>query len=328
MKISLKMVAFFAVCLILPAAGAPKNLIAIMPAKGVFMAALDGLKGQLDENYNVQVIDMGAAPKPEDVAAQCKSTNADAIILMDSKAVKLMRELQKIDTVIAALPKFVLMTLMVEPMTKGFTNVAGVKFEVPLYTLVVNFRIISEKDFSTVGIFHRRPFTAFVEESKKLLEREGIKLDGVCIDCDSKENATPEDALNFMKKNLDGMVKKDKADLIIIPADDKIFNGASMGDFWIDKVKKQKIPSLASIDMLASDKFAVAVFAADPDATQLGAQAANQIIDHFDNQTPLDKIGFEKTISVKSTLNMNVAKEIGWKLKEDKLGRITTIIGK
>jgi hypothetical protein len=87
-----------------------------------------------------------------------------------------------------------------------------------------------------------------------------------------------------------------------------------------------KVPVIAPLDMLASNKLGVAIFAADPDLPQLGAQTVSQIVEYFENNTPMAKIGFEPTISIKSTLNLRVTREIGWKLKNDKLSRITTII--
>lgn len=75
---------------------------------------------------------------------------------MDTKALSLALELQKYDSAFTALPKFVLMTLQVKSMAKGLSNTAGITFEVPLYTLVTNFRIISQNDFFKVGIFYRK----------------------------------------------------------------------------------------------------------------------------------------------------------------------------
>jgi hypothetical protein len=46
----------------------------------------------------------------------------------------------------------------------------------------------------------------------------------------------------------------------------------------------------------------------------------------FENGTPLGDIGFEPVISIKSTLNESIAKEIGWKLNAGKLGRINKIV--
>jgi ABC-type uncharacterized transport system substrate-binding protein len=292
------------------------------------VTALNGLRSQLDENYVVHSIDMGKSPKVQDVAAECRSVNAAALVLMDAKAIKMARELQRLDSGYIVMPKFVFMTLMVESMTKGLFNVVGVKFEIPLYTLVVNFRIISQKDFSTIGIFYRRPFAAFIGESKGLLEKEGIRINAECIDCDAKQSVTDQIALGIMEKSFSGMIKDDRVEAFVITADDRILNAASMKGFWIEKVKKRKIPGIAPIDVLATDRYAVAVFSVGPDIPQVGVQAANQVIDYFDNRTPLEKIGFEPTISVKSTLNLKMAREIGWKLKEEKLGRITTIIGK
>jgi ABC-type uncharacterized transport system substrate-binding protein len=163
-----------------------------------------------------------------------------------------------------------------------------------------------------------------IEESRKLLEREGITISPVCVDCENKTGS--ENALKIMTQKADYMIRNEKIDVYLIPADNLIINSGNLNVFWIDKVKKKKIPAIAPLDMLASEKLGVAVFAADPDLLQLGAQAVGQIVDHFENKTPMEKIGFEPTISIKSTLNMRVAREIGWKIRDDKIGRINTVI--
>jgi ABC-type uncharacterized transport system substrate-binding protein len=245
---------------------------------------------------------------------------------MDSKAVTLALELQSFDSTFRAMPKFVFMTLLADQTAEGLVNKAGITFEVPLYTIVTNFRIISRKDFSRIGIFYRRSFSRSIEESRKLLEREQISLSAVCVDCDQNKKTSAENALRVMNDSLDKMLSLEKVDVFIIPADNLIVNARSLPEFWLGKLKDKKVPVIATIDLFASEKFGTAVFAADPDLLQLGAQAANQIIEHFENNIPLVKIGFEPTISIKSTLNTHVAGEINWKLKKEKLGRITTIV--
>jgi hypothetical protein len=307
-------------------AAAASTVAALMPCEGKFLIVLEEMRKQAGNDYAIRVIDMNNSPKIQDIACTCKAQGVQALVLMDSKAIKAALELEKFDSSFKSLPKFAIMTLMVESTSRGLSNVAGIKFEVPFYTVVTNFRIISQKDFTKVGIFYRNSFTGIIEESKKYLGREGISICQACVDCASKNKVGPEDVLKTMNALMDHMVREEKIDVFLLPADNLIVNSRSLGAFWINNVKKIKIPAIAPLDMLANEKLGVAVFAADPDLLQLGSQAMAQIVEHFENGTPADKIGFEPTISIKSTLNMRVAREIGWKLKEDKLGRITTII--
>jgi ABC-type uncharacterized transport system substrate-binding protein len=245
---------------------------------------------------------------------------------MDTKAVKEAIELEKLDSEIKVLPKFVFMTLQAKSTATALSNAAGITFEVPLYTLVTNFRIISQKEIYKIGIFYRKAFEHSIEESRKLLEKEKIAVNFQCIDCDQNKKTSIDNVLSLMNGSWERMVATDKVDMFVIPADNLIVNPKSLAEFWIGTIKNKHIPIIATIDLLASEKFGAAVFTADPDLTQLGNQAASQIVEHFENNRPMDKIGFEPTISIKSTLNMHVAEEIGWKLKNEKLGRITTII--
>ena len=297
-----------------------------MPVEGKFLTLIEEMRKQAGGDYHFTTIDMNKSVSIKEIADQCKSNDVRALILMDTKAIKVALEMERFDSSFKSLPKFALMTLMVESTVRGLSNIAGIKFEVPFYTIITNFRIISEKDISKVGIFYRKSFTGVIEESKKYLSREGITICPVCVDCDGKQKADPENALKIMNASLNKLIIDDKIDLFLIPADNLIVNSNSLVKFWINKIKRMKVPVVAPLDMLASEKLGTAIFAADPDLLQLGMQAVSLINEHFENNTPMEKIGFEPTISIKSTLNMRVAREIEWKIKKDKLGRITTII--
>jgi hypothetical protein len=300
------------------------NLVALMPAEGRFQTVLEEIRDQAGHKYAFHVIDINKKPSVKAVADQCVSVRAAGLILMDTKAVKTALELQHYDSTFRMLPKFVFMTLQAELTAGGLSDKAGITFEVPLYTLITSFRIISQKDFSKVGIFYRNSFA--VEESRKHLEKEQITMSAVCVDCDHSKNTSVENALSIMNGSLDRMVEQEKVEVFVVPADNLIVNAKSLAEFWKGKIKKKRIPVIAMIDLLASAQFETAVFTADPDLTLLGDQAANQIVEHFENNVPMEKIGFEPTISIKSTLNAHVADELGWKLKNEKLGRVTTII--
>ena len=302
------------------------HLAALMPFEGRFQTVLEEIRDQAGPGYSIDVIDINKNPTVKTISDRCTSVNATGLILMDTKAVNAALELEKYDSAFKAMPKFVYMTLLSELVARGLSNTAGITFEVPFYTLVTNFRIISQKDFARVGIFYRSSFAHSIEESKRLLEREQITISAVCLDCDNGKKPSIENLLHIMNDSLDKLVSKEKVEVFIVPADNFIVNSKTLSEFWLGKIRKKRIPVIATIDFLASAQFGAAVFAADPDLTQLAAQAANQITKHFEDKTPMNKIGFEPTISIKSTLNIHVADELGWDLKNEKLRRITTII--
>jgi hypothetical protein len=302
------------------------NIMAFIPADTQFKTVLAGIRSELDSTYVIDVIDMSKSYKVEEVAKKCKKNCVKAFILMDRKAILAILDLQKTDSSIASMPKFVYMSLMVKTMTKDLSNVAGIKFEVPIYTLMINFRNISQKDVSKTGIFYRKSYLNSIEEAKRMLGKEQFSLQAVCVDCEKNEKTTEQDALKVMKISFVKMVKEQGSEVFLLLADNLVMNNASLTEFWMNMVRKQKIPIVAPLDILASPQIALAIFTAYPDLPQLGAQAANQIIEFFKNKTPLETIGFESTISIKSTLNQAVAKEIGWNLKPENLGRIDKII--
>jgi hypothetical protein len=302
------------------------NLVALMPAEGRFQAVLEEIRDQAGPGYTIDVVDINKNPTVKTIVDRCKSDNAAGLVLMDVKAVNMALELQKYNSAFKAMPKFVFMTLLAELTASGLSNAAGITFEVPLYSLVTTFRIISRNEISRIGIFYSKSFTRSIEESKRLLEKEKISIISRCVDCDQNQKASIENSLALMNDSWGRMVAQEKVDVFIIPADNLIVNSRSLVEFWIGKIRKKRIPVIATIDLLASPKFGAAVFTADPDLTQLGNQAVNMIAEHFENKTSMEKIGFEPTISIKSTINARVAEDIGWKFKDEQLGRITTII--
>jgi hypothetical protein len=302
------------------------NMIALIPQDKQFLQVIDGMRSEFDANYKIDIVPMTKSTKVDDVAQICKKGDVRALILMDVDAISMVKELQARDNFFVTIPKFVFMTLQVEATTEGLLNVAGIRYEVPTYTLVTNFRIISQKDVSKVGIFYRQSFSSSVEEAKRMLEKEKISVNAVCVDCENNGKATVEKALSVMEQSVNKMIKEQETEVFLVLADNLILNNTSLNDFWIGKVKRTRVPIIAPFELLANKKVGLAVFAADPDLSQLGAQGANQIYEYFENGSSLEAIGFEPTISIKSILNESVAKELGWKLKSEKLGRVNLIV--
>jgi len=305
---------------------AETRLLCIMPMGPYFQKSLSGISVELGSKYHIDTLDVSKAENLDVALATLKKVKPEGLILMDTKAIRIAGLLQARDSAILAMPKFVLMTLQADTAAKDLKNVAGVRFEVPGYTLVTGFRAISSSDVTKVGVFYRKSFQSVIDNSTKLLAKEKIELVGACIDCDAAKALTPELAIKTMGKQLKVLVKEKNVQAIWLLADNMIINQESVSSFWLGKVARTKKPVLVPLENLASLQIGVGVYAADPDYEELGTQSAGQIVQVFEEETPASDIGFEPLISVKTILNLDVAKRLGWQIKQDKVSGISKVL--
>jgi len=301
-------------------------IAALIPDMDQFHSVIRAVQDELGPSYRIEIIDMRENPTEAALLNRCKRADVKALIVMDSKAVKAAIGLQKLDSSLSAVPKFVYMTLLAKETAEGLKSACGINFEVPLFTLVTRFRIISEKEVSKVGIFYRKAYAPMIEETARLLSMEKITLHAECIDSVQTGKITQKTALKAMRDAFKKMQRGEKPDVFLATADNLVLNNASLNEFWIDEVKDRKIPIIAPLTILTSSNIEAAVFAIEPDLSQLGVQAANQITECMENGTSPTVIGFQQTISVISTINSKVAGYLGWKLKAGRLSGVDSIV--
>lgn len=320
-------IAFFYLAIILRinTNASPVHLSVLMPKGEYFNTVLEGIKSELGESYSLRVILVDTIENGVSISSEVRASQG--IILMDSKAITLFRELLKQDSAFAKLPKFVLMTLQVDEAVKGIPNVSGIRFEVPGYTLVTNFRAVSEMDVSKVGVFYRKRFSKLVEDGERLLAREKIRVYKECIDSDNPKLSQAE-ALKILNSRIESMVKKEGVQVLWMLPDNIYVNANVLKEFWLGKVKKMKLPVVVQVENLASLQINAGLFSADPDYEQLGIQSAGQILQVLEQGESSESVGLEPLISVKTVVNLEVAKEIGWKLNATRLEKINKIYKK
>lgn len=306
---------------------AETHLMAILPATGQFNVALEGIKNELGPNYHIWNVDVSSdIPEASDIITQCYSRKISGLILMDMKAITLCTEMAKIDSSIRMMPKFVLMTVQADRAVVGMQNTAVIKFDVPAYSSIVAFRHVSKRDFTKVGVFYRKQFSKIVEDGTRQLEKEKISIVGVCLDCENTVSADSKYFIRKMRRSIKHMVKKDNVEVIWMLPDDVTVNSRSIEKFWLTKVKKMNIPVLVPLENLASSQIGVGIMSAAPDYDALGTQTAGQIIQVFENGRSAGEIGSEMLIGIKTTINMDVARDIGWEFQKENLNRIEKII--
>ncbi len=301
------------------------RLLAITPNGAPFQQALKGLESDLGDRYTVQRFDATLPNAADSLQVVIRSFSPQGLVLMDSKAILLIKNMQGNDNELASLPKFVLMTLKAEGAIRGLNNVAGIKFEVPAYTIFTNLRILSRRDFQRIGVIYRKNFSAFIEESEKFLSKEKMDLVGVCLDCGVPGQVNAGTISGKLMEGIASLVNQ-KMDVYWMLADNSLVNEKTLQEFWLTRLKKEGIPVVVPLPNLASLELKLGMFGVWPDYQQLGMQAAQQVIQVFEAGDSPDSLGLEPLISVQTIVNLEVAQREKWTLNKDKLKRVSMVL--
>ncbi|MEO6096229.1 MAG: hypothetical protein ABIW76_11195 [Fibrobacteria bacterium] len=307
------------------AEGSGKRLLAIMPPGDTFLQAWSGMKSDLGGRYEWRVLDPDAKNAEDTLAALCATYAPHALVLMDTRAVSLAKRMQKRDTALASLPKFILMTLKAEDAAQELQGALGIRFEAPAYAVFTQLRALSGQEFTRIGVFHRRVFSPFVEESRRLLSREKLELIGKCLDCDGSGPPSESEIVKRLGRGMDEFRSADVEVVWMLP-DNTLVNPATLGRFWAPRFRRGTVPLIVPLAHLAGKQADLGLFSAYPDYYQLGVQAAQQVVQVIEGSVQPSAIGFEPLISIQTTLNLGVAKRLRWEIRKDKLPRVGDLI--
>jgi hypothetical protein len=302
-----------------------ERLLAIMPSGESFRQALSGMKSDLGNRYVWKTFDPDAKNAEDSLARLCSAYAPRALVLMDTRAVALARRMQTRDSALDAMPKFVLMTLKAEDVAKGLRNAVGIRFEVPAYAVFTQLRSLSGQDFTRIGVFYRRYFSSFVEDSRRLLAREKFELIGKCVDCDGGGSPSEDEIVKGLGKGMDAF-KEAGVQVVWMLPDNALVNPATLGRFWVPRIRRGKVPLVVPLANLASKQADLGLYSAYPDYSQLGVQAAQQVVQVLEEQVPPATLGFEPLISVQTTLNLGVAERLHWEIRKELLGRVGELV--
>lgn len=302
-----------------------ERLLAVMPSGESFQQAWSGMKSDLGSRYEWKTFDPDIRNADDSLARLCSAYAPQGLVLMDSRAVALAKRLQARDSNFAALPKFVLMTLKAEDVTKGLRNAVGVRFEVPAYAVFTQLRSLSVQDFTHIGVFYRQYFSTFVEDSRRLLGREKIELIEKCIDCDGGGPPSEDEIVKRLGKGMDAF-KEAGVDVVWMLPDNALVNVATLGRFWVPRFHREKVPLVVPLANLVSKQANLGLFSAYPDYFQLGVQAAQQVVQVLEEGASPAALGFESLISVQTTLNLGVAERLHWETRKELLGRVGELV--
>lgn len=277
-------------------------LLIIRPEGKDFEQAVEGLKGELSEDFVFTEMIFKKGLEQAELAAKIKSTSPKIIVLMDNRVISLYQSYAKnLQNQKNPIPTVSIMAVYMDIAIKGLKNATGIYYEVPVVTSLVNLRSITNTSFKRVGIVHRDIIDSFIEKNRNYCAKEGIELIPYPI-------AEGKNIESELKKGLYQLKKKGKIDVLWIPNDITLVNTDTLKNLWIPFVEKYNIPTVVGVEVLINPKLNLGTFCVVPAPYELGMQTAEIIFDAMDGEWQVEGREVEPPRSVHKIINLKQIK--------------------
>ncbi|WP_144393856.1 hypothetical protein [Pleionea sediminis] len=272
----------------------------VLTAKGdEFAKVIQGLSDDIEGELEFKTFYINRESSTDVIEDGMKKFSPKVVILIGNTSINLYTKFQKANPKMQFPPSIALAALFVDRFIDDIKNATGIRYEIPAVISLINMRDIIKKPLKSVGVVHREWMDSIIEENRKYLSAEGIKLISIKL---------PNKTSNMNKKLDEAVVElvDKKVDAIWVLNDNELLNGRSIGQVWIPKLAKTDIPVLVGVRPLLNTKFNFGSFAIVPDHYALGVQGASIVFELMDNDWDLDGRDISQPISVKKVVNVSV----------------------
>lgn len=298
-KVSLLLLSLF---LIAPIAA--KDKLLILHHSGVnFETVVASLQTEVSFDFDVvkKVNDKILSPKA--MKKIIKKEKPQIVILLNNNNIETFRGYVKsLDKDTKVLPSISLVSAFIENAIADIPNSAGITYEVPIVTSVVNLRSMMSIPKVRLGIVSREFLKDFIEKNKAFCEAEGIEVKTIFV---KKEETKYK---KILKNGLKELVKEHGANTIWVPNDPAFLTGEIIRDVWNPFMKKYDVPVIVGVENFLLPNINFGSFAVLPDHSAMGQQAANLVYSIQENNWESDNTLIEAPISIFKVLNFNRAK--------------------
>lgn len=262
--------------------GWSSDLLVMRPDEVNFKTALDGLTGELDNEFSLHDFLVDKETKIDDFEVLYDTQKPKLIVLMEGKAIELYHSWQATKPADFPFPPvIVLMTAYAEERIKDIKSAGCIKYEIQAVQVISYLRSVLEQPVNRVGVLYSSNLRVFFANQKSDCEKEKAELVGVLID----ERKGLLDRV--IAKELSKMVKDPTIDAIWIFNDNIILKDVLLEWAWVPKLQKFKKPVVVSLERLLNP-LKVGQFAVVPDHFAMGAQAARWIFQIEENGWKFD----------------------------------------
>lgn len=290
---------------------AKESLLIIRTEGEDFKQAVRGLREQAEESFHINEMVIDRKTSKSEIAGKMNTVSPKIVVLMDNISVSLYKKYQKeLPASAAIVPSVSVMASFMDLAVRGLKNAAGIFYEVPLVTSMVNLRTVSSSmSFDKAGVVHRGFMEPSVRINREYCAKEHIKL--VAYQISDKGDIESE-----LKNGLEGL--RENMDVLWVPNDNKIVNAKLLKSVWIPFARKFQKPIIVGVEVLVSPEFQFGTFGVIPDHIHLGAQAAGTVFEVRKNGWQVKGRKFEPPGSVYKIINYGQAERL-FKVDKEKL---------
>lgn len=298
-----------------------KETILVIRTEGKdFEQAAKGMRQETEEDFSMIEMLVTRSTSARELAGKIKENSPKMLVLMDNISISLYKKYQaELPASVSPLPCVALMASFMDIALKGVKNAAGIFYEVPLVTGVVNLRaIMPGVRFRKVGVLFREFMAASVKNNQVFCEKEQITLTAYPI-------RDTGDIAAEIKKGLESLDKKEKIDALWILNDSAMINAELLREVWLPFAAEFEKPIIAGVEVLVQPRFRFGTFAVIPDSMELGAQAADMIYSIRDNNWKVNDNEIRQPRSVYKIINMEQARRL-FRIDKEKLNNVDKVL--
>jgi len=280
---------------------------------------LRGIGDELSDQYTVVRRELSAETTVETLSRLLSEVNPRLLVLLDNSTVHLYRAYQSAQPPgTSFLPAVVLMTAFMEQTAAGLQNLAGISYEIPAVTALVDLRSVLGQPLRKIGVLYRSGFGAFVEHQKQLAAVEGFSIVGRVLEDGNRRKA--------LKRGLRKLLDYDRVDAIWVLNDSSLVNPELLARAWLPVLRHGHVPVLVGVPSLVSERLEFGTFAVVPEHRALGAQAAGLIEDIAENGWQVPLRHFLSPVAVEKILHIGLARTSS-SICDEKLHEVDRVIG-
>jgi len=280
--------------------------------------AVDGIRSQIRQDFLVVEMIVNADTAENEISRKMKDISPKLVVLMDNASISLYKKFRKgLPDSSEAVPSVSMMASFMDIMIRDIKNAAGIFYEVPVVTSIVNLRsVMPSVPLKKIGVVHREFMEQSVKTNREYCKKENIELVSQIIPGD--------DVKSYLEKALNRL-RDQNIDALWIPNDNKIVNASLLQSVWFPFAGQFGKPIIVGVEVLVQPKFKFGTFAVIPDPFELGVQAAEIIFDIRDNGWKAEGRGIEPPRSVFKIINMEQAQRL-FRIDKEKLSNIDKIL--
>lgn len=275
------------------------NVLIIRSDGDAFREVSNSIINDIKDEFNVseEIVDKVISIKK--MKKLIEANNPDLVVLMNNKAVKSYKEYQQsLAMAEPKIPSLSLMTALLSTQIKGMQNAAGISYEVPIVTSVVNLRSILGIEEVKIGVVYREFLKDFIDENAEYCKKENVSM---------VRGFVPTDNQNYRQLLQSGLdlftSEKHRVNMIWVPNDPVFLDPETIRDVWLPFSEKHSIPIIVGVESMLKANVNFGTYAVLPDHIALGNQAAELIRDIRSSGWKVDFTIVEPPISIYQVMN-------------------------